>query len=108
VVKKDITENELRKYGFTEKEISRLREILTRPESKNDTYLTLLNDLRKRFWGGVIGIVIAFVIAAFWLFNFEKNDFTYPIIIVFLLTVIYKLTPFSMALKAYSFHLKNK
>ncbi|WP_297200288.1 hypothetical protein [uncultured Pluralibacter sp.] len=107
-MKKEITESELSEYGFTEKEVSRLSEILTRPENKNDTYFTLLNDLRKRFWGGIIGVVIAFIIAIFWFLNFEKNDFTYPIIILFLLIVIYKLTPFPMALKAYKFYLKNK
>lgn len=107
-MKKQITENDLREHGFTEKEIARLREMLTRPESKNETYSTLLDDLRKRFWGGVIGICIALVIVITWVLNFESNDFTYPIIVVFLLVVTYKLTPIPMAVKSYLVYLKTR
>lgn len=105
---KQLTEDDLREYGFTDKEIARLREVLTRQESKNETYTTLIDDLRKRFWGGIIVVCIALVITVLWIFNFESNDFTYPVIIVFILIAIWKLTPFPMAFKAYRVYLKVK
>ncbi len=98
---KQLTEDDLREHGFTDKEIARLREILTRQESNNETYATLIDSLRKRFWGGVIVVCIAFAIVVSWIFNFESNDFTYPLIIIFILIAVWKLTPFPMAFKAY-------
>ena len=98
-VGKQLTEDDLREHGFTDKEIARLREILTRQESHNETYATLIDSLRKRFWGGVIVVCIAFAIVVSWIFNFESNDFTYPLIIIFILIAVWKLTPFQMAFK---------
>ena len=98
-VGKQLTEDDLREHGFTDKEIARLREILTRQESNNETYATLIDSLRKRFWGGVIVVCIAFAIVVSWIFNFESNDFTYPLIIIFILIAVWKLTPFQMAFK---------
>ena len=100
-VGKQLTEDDLREHGFTDKDIVRLREILTRQESNNETDVTLIDSLRKRFWGGVIVICIAFAIVVSWIFNFESNDFTYPLIFVFTLIAVWKLTPFPMAFKAY-------
>ncbi len=105
-VGKQLTEADLREHGFTDKEIARLREILTRQESNNETYATLIDSLRKRFWGGVIIVCIAFAIVVSWIFNFESNDFTYPLIIIFILIAVWKLTPFPMAFKAYLIYLK--
>lgn len=107
-MKDNISENDLKNHGFTDSEIDRLKEILTRPESKNDTYATLLDDLRKRFWGSAICMFIVLIVTVFWACNFESNDFTYPVIIIFLVFVIYKLTPVPMAYKAYKAHLKYK
>ena len=98
-VGKQLTEDDLREHGFTDKEIARLREILTRQESNNETYATLIDSLRKRFWGGVMVVCIAFAIVVSWIFNFESNDFTYPLIIIFILIAVWKLTPFQMAFK---------
>ena len=98
-VGKQLTEDDLREHGFTDKEIARLREILTRQESNNETYATLIDSLRKRFWGGVIVVCIAFAIVVSRIFNFESNDFTYPLIIIFILIAVWKLTPFQMAFK---------
>lgn len=107
-MKKNITENDLREYGFTEKEIIRLREILTRPESKDESYCDLIDDLRQRFWGGVIGILIVLVLIIIWICNFEVNDFTYPVVIIFTSIAVYKITPIPMALKSYLAYLKTR
>ncbi len=68
---KQLTEDELREHGFTDKEIACLREILTRQESNKETYVTLIDSLRKRFWGGVIVVCTAFAIVVSWIFNLE-------------------------------------
>lgn len=57
-VGKQLTEDDLREHGFTDKEIARLREILTRQESNNETYATLIDSLRKRFWGALLLFVL--------------------------------------------------
>ncbi len=54
-VGKQLTEDDLREHGFTDKEIARLREILTRQESQNKSYFDLIDELRKRLWAGVLG-----------------------------------------------------
>ena len=55
---KQLTEDDLREHGFTDKEIARLREILTRQESNNETYATLIDSLRKRFGAALLLFVL--------------------------------------------------
>ncbi len=83
---KQLTEDDLREHGFTDKEIARLREILTRQESNNETYATFDRQFTKTFfWGGVIVVCIAFAIVVSWIFLTSKvMIFTYPLIIIFL------------------------
>ncbi|HGY1466881.1 hypothetical protein [Klebsiella aerogenes] len=57
-VGKQLTEDDLREHGFTDKEIARLREILARQESQNKNYFDLIDDLRKRLWAGVLGFLL--------------------------------------------------
>ncbi|ENZ8245067.1 TPA: hypothetical protein ACV5CR_003809 [Klebsiella aerogenes] len=106
-VGKQLTEDDLREHGFTDKEIARLREILTRQESQNKRYFDLIDELRKRLWAGVLGFFIVFIVLIHWCYNYESiNHFAYFVILLFGFSVVYKLTPFPMALKAYKLYLK--
>lgn len=106
---KQLTEDDLREYGFTDKEIARLREVLTRQESQNKNYFDLINELRKRLWAGVLGFFIVFLVLIHWFYNYSStNHFAYPFILLFGFLVVYKLTPFPMALKAYKLYLKKR
>ncbi|ELQ7070392.1 hypothetical protein QQ096_000850 [Salmonella enterica] len=101
-MKKQITENDLREHGFTEKEIARLREILTRPESKNETYLGLINDLGKRFLAGILCLVLIFIpiIPISFLYHRDVLISYIPVLIVCCF-VVYVLIPLKMSWKAY-------
>ncbi len=102
-----LTEDDLREHGFTEKEIARLREILARQESQNKSYFDLIDELRKRLWAGVLGFFIVFIVLIHWCYNYDSiNHFAYFFILLFGFSVVYKLTPFPMALKAYKLYLK--
>ncbi|EMB4312585.1 TPA: hypothetical protein QHU19_003402 [Klebsiella aerogenes] len=106
-VGKQLTEDDLREHGFTDKEIARLREILTRQESQNKSYFDLIDELRKRLWAGVLGFFIVFIVLIHWCYNYKSiNHFAYFFILLFGFSVVYKLTPFPMALKAYKLYLK--
>ena len=106
-VGKQLTEDDLREHGFTEKEIARLREILARQESQNKSYFDLIDELRKRLWAGVLGFFIVFIVLIHWCYNYESiNHSAYFFILLFGFSVVYKLTPFPMALKAYKLYLK--
>ncbi|HHT2830420.1 hypothetical protein [Klebsiella aerogenes] len=106
-VGKQLTEDDLREHGFTDKEIARLREILARQESQNKNYFDLIDDLRKRLWAGVLGFFIVFIVLIHGCYSYELiNHFAYLFILLFGFSVVYKLTPFPMALKAYKLYLK--
>ncbi|WP_034917529.1 hypothetical protein [Erwinia sp. 9145] len=108
-MKREITEACLLENGFTEKNINFLRKILARPESKGQTLHSLIDDLRKRFWGGVLCLLIMTVVCLYWLVNYEKTHaLAYIVTIIFGVLVIFHLTPFSLSLKAYRFHKRMK
>jgi len=48
-MKTNITEKDLVDNGFSDKNISRLKEILSRQENSGESLTTLITDLRKRF-----------------------------------------------------------
>ncbi|HBS5680007.1 hypothetical protein [Klebsiella sp. 141240] len=106
---KQLTEDDLREHGLTDKEIARLREILTRQESQNKNYFDLIDELRKRLWAGVLGFFIIFIVVIHWVYNYKTtNHFAYSFILLFGFLVVYKLTPLPVALKAYKLYLKKR
>ena len=101
-MKNEINESQLREYGFTEKEISRLREILTRPESKNDSYATLLEDLSKRFLASIAIFVFVLFLALLFVLAGRVNAIAFSLTFVFIFLVLYAVTPVPLAWKAYN------
>lgn len=56
-----LTEKDLLDNGFSSKQLSRLKEVLRRDENADETLSTLVNDLSKRFYGGMICLILILV-----------------------------------------------
>ncbi|EMG7112078.1 hypothetical protein V5J96_004722 [Enterobacter cloacae] len=54
----ELTEKDLLNNGFSHKQLSRLKEVLSRDENASETLSTLVDDLSKRFYGGVICLIL--------------------------------------------------
>lgn len=57
----ELTEKDLLDNGFTSKQLSRLKEVLSREENADETLSTLVDDLSKRFYGGMICLLLILV-----------------------------------------------
>jgi hypothetical protein len=57
-VASELTEKDLLDNGFSRKQLSRLKEVLSRKENAGETLSTLVDDLSKRFYGGVICLML--------------------------------------------------
>ncbi|WP_067702721.1 hypothetical protein [Erwinia sp. ErVv1] len=101
--------NDLKANGFTEKDITRLRAIVANVPTKDQTLASIVLDLSKRFWGGVIGMLLMVVIALFGrIYDTAENFFIYLLVICFGVTVIYIVTPIKLAWKAHRYIAKKK
>lgn len=56
-----LTEKDLLDNGFTNKQLSRLKEVLSRDENADETLSILVDDLSKRFYGGMICLLLILV-----------------------------------------------
>lgn len=101
--------NDLKANGFTDKDISRLRTIVESVPTKDQTFCSIVLDLSKRFWGGVIGMLLMAVIAFFGcIYDSAENLVIYLIVILFGVTVVYIVTPMKLAWKAHRYMAKKK
>jgi len=97
-------EKELYNNGFSAKEIGKLKSIIQKDESKKDTLQSLVIDLSKRFWGGVIALIILMLIGLDGIFNVEASDsIPYIVVLTFAFLVVYFVTPLNLAWKSYKF-----
>jgi cation transporter-like permease len=102
-------EQKLLENGFSAKNIGKLKSIINKDESKKDTLQSLVIDLSKRFWGGVIALVILALIGLNGIFNADSsNAIPYIIVLTFAFFVVYFVTPLNLAWKSYKFIRKNK
>ena len=60
-VTSQLTEKDLLDSGFTSKQLSRLKEVLSRDENADETLSILVDDLSKRFYGGMICLLLILV-----------------------------------------------
>ncbi|WP_266154078.1 hypothetical protein [Enterobacter sp. HSTU-ASh6] len=56
-----LTEKDLLDNGFSSKQLSRLKEVLSRDENADETLSILVDDLSKRFYGGMICLLLILV-----------------------------------------------
>ena len=102
-------EQKLLDNGFSAKNIGKLKSIINKDESKKDTLQSLVIDLSKRFWGGVIALVILALIGLNGIFNADSsNAIPYIIVLTFAFFVVYFVTPLNLAWKSYKFMRKHK
>ncbi|MCH9271058.1 hypothetical protein [Pantoea ananatis] len=102
-------EQKLLDNGFSAKNIGKLKSIINKDESKKDTLQSLVIDLSKRFWGGVIALVILALIGLNGIFNADSsNAIPYIIVLTFAFFVVYFVTPLNLAWKSYKIIRKNK
>ncbi|MBN3122243.1 hypothetical protein [Pectobacterium brasiliense] len=105
------TEKELLENGFTQNDIAKMRDLISRGGNSEETLSMLTHSLKKAFFNGffILAILISsFIINA--IFNISNNGV--EILIHFVLTLffilpIYYLTPMNLAYKSYSY-LKRK
>ncbi|CNK16122.1 membrane protein [Yersinia mollaretii] len=103
-------EKKLLDNGFTVKNIEHMRKIISRDEEPKETYLSLLKELKKRFFGGCLICVILFTPLIIMLFNNYTTDelSSYIIALVFGLYVTYYITPMNLAWKSYRYLSKEE
>lgn len=101
-------ERKLLDHGFNDKDIGKLKRILKKDASQSDTIQSLIIDLSKRFWGGVVGIFVLILIGLHGIFNADKSDaISYIIVLGFAFLIIWFVTPLRLSWKAYWFIKKN-
>jgi hypothetical protein len=99
---KNITEKDLVDNGFSKKNISRLKEILSRQENTDESFTTLINDLSKRFYAGVICLILLFGLVAFALFFYPISvSLSYIPVVIIGVAIIYYVIPLNLSWKAW-------
>lgn len=53
-----LTEKDLLDNGFSSKQLSRLKEVLSRGENAGETLSTIMDELSKRLYGGVVCLML--------------------------------------------------
>lgn len=102
-------EQQLRQNGFSAKDIRKLNRILQRSESRGDTIQGLILDLSRRFWGGVIGLVLLALIGLYGVLAADKaSAVSYLIVLLFGAVAIYFVTPLNLSWKSYRFQKKHR
>lgn len=102
-------EKKLIEHGFSAKDIGKLKSIIEKDESQQDTIQSLVLDLSKRFFGGIIGLFILILIGLYGIFNADESDtVSYIIVLGFAVLVIYFVTPLRLSWKAYKFIKQSK
>ena len=97
-------EQKLYNNGFSAKDIGKLKSIIKKDESKKDTLQSLVIDLSKRFWGGVIALVILMLIGLGGVFNADASHaIPYIIVLTSAFLVVYFFTPLKLTWKSYKF-----
>lgn len=99
-----ITEQELFRHGFTEKDINKLKDALSRNKTGNDTYESLMSDLKGRFLKGVFCILLIILFFILFLYSYGTDDIIFFIVItIFSLFTVYISVPMNLAWKARRF-----
>ncbi|SFT77726.1 hypothetical protein SAMN05192562_10237 [Kosakonia arachidis] len=100
--KKNITEKDLLDNGFTEKNISRLKEVLSRQENTDESFTTLIKDLSKRFYAGVICLILLFVLfAVAFIFYPAPVILSYIPVVIIGMAIVYYIIPLNLSWKAW-------
>lgn len=101
-VTKELTEKDLLDNGFSDRNLTRLKEVLTRSENANETLTSLVDDLSKRFYGGVICLVLIMAPLVFLPVFYPPSLLMYYLpVAVFGVIAVWFLIPLGLSWKAY-------
>lgn len=101
-------EQKLLENGFYAKDIAKLKSIIKRDESQTESLKSLVLDLSKRFWGGVICIAIIASVFAYGIYKRQNESLmSYGIVLIVGLVIVYFVTPLKLAWKAHRFMKQN-
>lgn len=102
-------EQKLLENGFSAKDIGKLKSIIKRDESQTDSLKSLVLDLSKRFWGGVICIAIIASVFAYGIYKGHNESLvSYGIVLIIGVIIVYFVIPLNLAWKAHCFIRKNR
>lgn len=97
-------EQKLLQNGFSAKDIRKLNEILNRDEKKSDTLQSLIQELSKRFWAGII---LMFFILSVFIYGIAEGHkeslISYAIVLISGAAIVYFVIPMNLAWKAHRF-----
>ena len=102
-------EQKLLENGFSAKDIGKLKSIIKRDESQTDSLKSLVLDLSKRFWGGVVCIAIIASVFAYGIYKGHNESLvSYGIVLIIGVIIVYFVIPLNLAWKAHCFIRKNR
>ena len=98
----ELTEKDLLDNGFSNKQLSRLKEILSSNENTGETLSTLIEELSKRFYGGIICLMLILAPLIFLPVFYTPSPLLYylPVAIIGVIAVWY-LIPLGLTWKAH-------
>jgi membrane protein YdbS with pleckstrin-like domain len=102
-------EQKLLQNGFSAKDIRKLNEILNRDDNKADTLQTLIQELSKRFWAGIISMLIILSVFIYGIAKGHKESLiSYAIVLIIGAIIVYFVIPMNLAWKAHRFASNSK
>lgn len=97
-------EQRLLRNGFSAKDVGKLKAILTRDENQSDTLQSLVQELSKRFWAGIICLII---LSAVFIYGLAKGHteslISYAIVLIMGAVIVYFVIHMNLAWKAFRF-----
>ncbi|MCX8301386.1 MULTISPECIES: hypothetical protein [Enterobacter] len=98
----ELTEKDLLDNGFSNKQLSRLKEVLSSNENTGETLSTLIDELSKRFYGGIICLMLILAPLIFLPVFYTPSLLLYylPVAIIGVIAVWY-LIPLGLTWKAH-------
>lgn len=102
-------EQKLLQNGFSANDIRKLNEILTRNENKSDTLQSLIQELSKRFWAGIISMLIILSVFIYGIAEGHRESLiSYAIVLIIGAIIVYFVIPMNLAWKAHRFASNSK
>ncbi|UNK27362.1 hypothetical protein MNO11_21535 [Serratia plymuthica] len=108
-----MTESEMEKKmlnnGFTAKNISHMRKIISRDDTQKETYSSLLKNLKKRFFSGCFICAIFLTVLIVFILKYSISEVSsYLIVMFFGLYATYYIIPMNLAWKSYRYLYKEE
>ncbi|AUV04289.1 hypothetical protein CRX67_22360 [Enterobacteriaceae bacterium A-F18] len=98
----ELTEKDLLDNGFTVRNVSWFREVLNRDENTGETLSGLIDDLSRRFYGGIICLFLVLAPLVFLPVFYPPSLLLYYVpVAIFGVIAVWYLIPLGLSWKAY-------